>query len=347
MVLRQADIEQHAAYWIERMHGPAVDSETAARFDQWIGADPRHIESFSRLSALWNAGALSRALATCCARNDNNPSEAGAVFPRTRKDLRAALTALRRTSAGRPRVLARRVSRAPAATMTAAGIAAVVALIFCFPLLRGALVQEAVYSTRTGQERIVTLPDGSSVHLGGATRLFARITPWSRSVSMKQGMAFFDIAHERLRSFEVHANASQIRVLGTAFDVELLARNAQQVRVYRGLVQVEDGGNSWHLPRGSGLFLSGTLLQRRDGLEGDRPDWLDGWYDAHDTPLSSILERLNRISPQQVVLAQPGLGELRLSGRLRVSDPHELLDIICAAEGLRWQRNGSRIVLSR
>ncbi|MCJ2184459.1 hypothetical protein MTR62_17430 [Novosphingobium sp. 1949] len=140
---------------------------------------------------------------------------------------------------------------------------------------------------------------------------------------------------------------ARITVLGTAFDVERRDAGTEQVRVYRGLVRVAKGDNSWELPAGSGLVVSGAAVQRRAGVSGARPDGMDGWFEAQDTPLATIVAQLDRVSPEPVVLAPCALGELRLSGRFRIADPPQTLDIICATQGLAWHREAGRIVLER
>lgn len=332
-------IEQQAAYWVERMHAPVQDSETAARFDAWIAADPRHVDSFGRMSALWDSGSLSRALATCCPRNDNELQGGNA------QALEETLTAQTATSNSCDRddcpAPGRKWSRAIAA------IAATITLFIASVTLGDKLIIENDYATATGQERSITLADGSRIRLGGATSVTSRITPWSRTVTLTRGVAFFDVAHERWRSFTVNARDAQVMVLGTAFDVELLGKQTEQVRVYRGLVNVEKGGNSWKLPAGDGVLLAGASLLRITDVEGDRPDWTEGWYDAQDTPLGAILERVNRLSKTPVDLASPELGDLRLSGRLRLSEPEELLDIICATHDLQWKHEGTSTTIER
>lgn len=348
MAQGKAEIEQQAAGWVEWIHGPVHDTETAARFDRWIEADPRHVDAFAHMSALWEAGALTRALATCMARNDNEGAEPPA---RSETQDQPESTDREQTPRAarppRPGRLANLTFRPKTWARAVAGLAAALVLMLAYPALHDRFFEDVDYATRIGQSRLVALQDGTRIRLGGATRLHVRITPWSRQVTMARGLAFFDVAHERTRTFAVSAGETRVQVLGTAFDVELLDDDAQQVRVYRGRVRVGHAGNSWTLPAGSGLFVSGQLAKRLTGIEGQGPDWVQGWFDAQDTPLAQLLERINRTSPVPVRLAHPELGELRISGRLRLSSTQDAIDVICASQGLRHYRKGGAIVLAR
>src|SRR2546429_8869198 len=75
------------------------------------------------------------------------------------------------------------------------------------------------YATATGEVRHITLPDGSIVYLNTQTRLRWTGTQHDRRVSLESGEAFFDVVPDPLRPFRIALARSEIRVLGTRFDV--------------------------------------------------------------------------------------------------------------------------------
>lgn len=331
MAGENTDMDGQAAYWIERMSRPAQDGATAAAFDQWIAQDPRHVERYAQMASLWQSDGLASALGARMPRNDNETETDTPDLP----------------APGEERHLRRVVGRWLQPRRLAGMAACVLAPLALVPVARGVAAPNVPYIAPHGESRDVMLADGSSVRMSGGTALSVRITPWSRSVRMTRGEAFFDVAHERLRGFSVDTGSARVAVLGTAFDVNLLQGGNREVRVYRGQVSVAAGNGAWRLPAGTGLALSGTRVRSLDDVEGSRPGWIDGWFDAQDTPLALLIERLNRISDKPVQLADPGLGELQVSGRFQIDHPQEVLEMLAVIHGLRLRDDGRQYVLSR
>lgn len=331
----EAEIESQAATWAELMNRPLQDARAAAEFDRWISADPRHVESYAEMVALWQSDGLDAALRLSAAngpraRNDNDqqgyrwtPGNSGAAHGA---------------------VAARTLPLWQRAAILASSI---LLLLLAIPVVQGILAPERSYAAARDANRMIVLADGSKLHLSGGSRLSVRMTPWSRNVRMEAGEAYFDVAHERFRSFSVDVGNASIAVLGTAFDVDMMAEGTREVRVYRGLVKVEAGGTGWRLPAGSGLSVSKDGVQRLNNVLGARPAWIDGWFDAQDTTLARLADRINRTSDRPVVLADPALGALRITGRFRMNETRELLETLAAVHDLRWEEESTRYILSR
>ena len=312
------DIDMQAARWINRMNRPVQDAEVAAEFDRWILKDQRHIDAYARLSAIWQSDGLDSAL-----------RRAGAVPTASNDD----------DSQRWPRPAWRRLVGMGAAS-----------LCLLFALLVGPrlIMEQTAFATPRGATKLVTLSDGSKIRMNGATRITVRITPWSRHVALEQGEAFFDVAHERLRGFSVDTGGTSVSVLGTAFDIDRLDADTQVVQVYRGLVSVDAGlGRRWRLPAGSGLRVSGDSVRSLRDIKAQHPGWTEGWYEAEDTPVWQLVQSLNRTSARPIVLAEPALGELLVSGRFQTNRPAAVLDAVAAIHDLRWKRDGDNYILSR
>ena len=330
----KAEIESQAATWAELMNRPVQDARAAAEFDRWILADPRHVESYAEMAALWQSGGLDatlRLLAANCPHAPNDNDQRGYRWTPGDSDAARGAVARMLTLPQRAAILA----------------SAIVVLLLAVPVVQGILAPERSYAAARGADRAIVLADGSKLHLSGGSRLSVRMTPWSRNVRMEAGEAYFDVAHERVRSFSVDAGSASITVLGTAFDVDMMAEGTREIRVYRGLVKVEAGGTRWRLPAGSGLSVSKDGVQRFNNVQGVRPGWIDGWFDAQDTALARLVDRINRTSDRPVVLADPTLGALRVTGRFRTGETRELLETLAAVHDLQWEEESSRYVLSR
>ena len=322
MVQETHAIDVQAAQWIDRMRRPVLDSDTAADFDRWILKDPRHIESYARMQTLWQSGGLEAALSGV------------APLPRAGND------------DGDGEALARGWNR----EWRPLGLAAALAGILIVAGVAGApsLVTEAQYATARGQTRIVALADGSTIRMNGDTRIAVRMAPWSREVALQRGEAFFDVAHERLRGFAVDAGGARVSVLGTAFDVDRIDRDTRVIQVYRGIVGVHAGsGRQWRLPAGSGLELDGERVRSLKGSGDNRPDWTQGWFEANETPVRQLIQRLNRSIDRPIVLADPAIGDLLVTGRFPLREPKSALEMVSVVHDLSWRARGDRYVLKR
>lgn len=97
---------------------------------------------------------------------------------------------------------------------------------------------------RQTAHRFLTLPDGTSVILKGASRLSysGKLNGATREVRLV-GEGYFDVRHDASRPFIIHTGEIQTTVLGTAFDIKAIeGENKVLVTVTRGKVKVGSRG---------------------------------------------------------------------------------------------------------
>lgn len=201
------------------------------------------------------------------------------------------------------------------------------------------------YETARGEQRDVRLADGSTLHLNGATRVDVRLEGDRRMARLDHGEAYFDVAHDADRPFAVRAGASEIRVLGTAFDVEM-GRGEVKLAVYRGKVRF-GGAGAW----GDGVDVAAGWRSRFGGggatapkrFDATRENWRQGWLDTDDMRLTELIDALNRQGGPMIMDPPRALTNLKLSGRFRTGDPHALLTAIGAAYGFRLVPEDNRL----
>ncbi len=80
------------------------------------------------------------------------------------------------------------------------------------------------WSTLAGEQRTLTLADGSTVVLNTRTRIHVRLSHRTREVELDEGEAFFEVAHDALRPFTVQTRLGSARAVGTHTGLELSAR---------------------------------------------------------------------------------------------------------------------------
>ncbi|RDE04395.1 FecR family protein [Sphingomonas aracearum] len=305
-----------AATWVHRLDQPAMDTAAGAAFDRWMDADARHRDDFADMQALWHSDALAEALR----------AHAVATPPRT--------------------VAAPLVRRFRPARYAMAACAALVAIGLATPALL-----TTTYRAGHGAGRSVTLADGSRVDLSGDAELRVRLLPWRRDATLAQGEAFFDIHHEADRPFTVHSGSTDVRVLGTAFNVDRQADDRITVQVYRGAVSLDSAhGEQVVLRMGQGARVVADRLAAKpaafDLTQHRAPDWRSGWFEASDVPMGVLVDKVRRYADQPIRFADPALADRRVSGRFRISDPDRVLGAIRAAYGAEVRRNGEEIVIT-
>src|SRR5229473_648456 len=94
-------------------------------------------------------------------------------------------------------------------------------------------------ATAVGQQRNVTLADGSTVTLNTNTILETDLRRRTREIYLRKGEAHFQVAHDRSRPFLVHAGDAVVRAVGTAFEVRVLTDQHVDVVVDEGRVEVQ------------------------------------------------------------------------------------------------------------
>ena len=126
----------------------------------------------------------------------------------------------------------------------AVGIAAMLALAlgFSFSLLVSEEEEAGLvsFTAPVGQKAEVSLPDGTKVWLNSGSTLsyFTDYGQNTRSVKLR-GQAFFDVAKNRDKQFDVSIGDLEVRVHGTAFDINGYTDNSEvEVVLLRGHVTV-------------------------------------------------------------------------------------------------------------
>lgn len=100
------------------------------------------------------------------------------------------------------------------------------------------------FSTKGGEKKKITLPDGSVVLLNAKSvlTLDKNFNDKNREVSLV-GEAFFDVTHNKNKPFKVHTEDFDINVLGTTFNVKIYPGEATSETVLiKGLIVMEGKG---------------------------------------------------------------------------------------------------------
>jgi transmembrane sensor len=301
-----AEIAEAAIDWLVRLQGETVTERDWLDFDAWLTASPVHAQAYDAVLAFDHRLEFDARSAE---------GESVAAPPLTSNVVRL-----------RP---ARRAWIWSAGAAIAAAFVAGAVLLPNSGLMG---VHETTYSTGVGERRTIALEDGSRIEMNAASRLTVRFERNARRVHLGDAQAFFDVAKDPSRPFLISAGDTQVRVVGTQFDVR--HRDGQvAVNVQRGLVEVRP-----NLPKDAASFRlrPGQGLSHRKGASADAhvstvaveevAGWRQGRLIYRDQPLSQIAGDMNRLFPRPVKLGDAEAAHMRLSGVLIVDEQDAMVD---------------------
>lgn len=329
--------------WFALMRGPEAETRRV-EFETWLAADPAHRQAYSHISEVFSLG----------------------------KGLKSAVKVPdARRPAGQPMVLAR---------MMGSPVLVLLLLLVSIPMLVGLtaaamraigpghpLIQadgtgragraEASLATSPGQVRAFRLADGSRVILDADSRVRVMLSAERRDLALLRGRARFVVAHEP-RPFVVAAGGGSVLARGTIFDVTLRGHGASVVLI-EGLVDVRqpasgtaagsplESGEVTRLTAGHGIAIGGgkgVVLQATAVVQ---PDWPSDLRDFRNVPLRDLLAEANRYADRPLVLTEPQLGDLRVSGIFRVREPVRLAANLAELLDLSLMESPAGIALGR
>jgi transmembrane sensor len=327
-----------------------------AQFEKWLRASPEHVQAYLEIAAGW--------------------SELPTADPDGLIDLQAMLVAAR--SGGDDNVVPLRSGQAggrrssaaahPRKWAIAASVAVMGALIgTSFWLLAGR--QGRTYSTGIGEQRTLLLADGSTITLNALTTVRVRMTPRARKITLIRGQADFHDVNEPNRPFIVRSGHSSVRAIGTKFDVEK-ERDRTVVTVLQGQVAVANS-LAWIERIGSRQLLRDLAQPSRNlqavlvpageqvtvlarSVPAPTPAdlqavtaWMQRRLVFNDTPLKEVARQFNRYGNRRLVIADPSLRTVGVSGSYSASDPDALIGFLRSQPMLHVLQKGHEFLVTR
>lgn len=329
---------EQAAAWRVRL-AESADLH-AGEFSSWLAQDPRNREAWRQVQAPWEVL--------------GQQATAPGVIHLRRAALAHAHDAMRGTLSWPRRF------RRPA-TLAVAAAAAIAAGAFLF----WQQYRPDVYRTGFGERRVVTLADGSQITLDSRSEVTVRYTADARSLTLVEGQARFDVAHDITRPFSVTADGHKVVATGTAFDVDVLGPRLL-VTLLKGHVVVLPKSSptiSWvpdapsvgagsatpagaeslaasaagdamgriYLDPGEQLIMSSSSAPRISHVDIERVTaWERGEIVFDNEPLAGVIQRMNRYGPRHIIVGDDRTADLRISGVFHEGDVDGFVSTIAA-----------------
>lgn len=212
------------------------------------------------------------------------------------------------------------------------------------------VLREDRFSTRVGEVRRVPLKDGSTVAVNTASEVDVAFRREQRTVRLRSGEAWFQVARDVQRPFVVEAGAVRVRAVGTAFSVRRRPDGAE-VLVTEGVVEVWAEGASRapaRLKAGQGAFVADAIgLRATAALAAvDRKlEWRYGKIDLAGETLREAVADFNRYNDRKLVIGDPRIADERFYGVFNTSGPEAFAAAVGASLGVEVESRGDEIVL--
>jgi len=255
-------------------------------------------------------------------------------------------------------------SRAALATVAIALVAIAATALYLRP---------AGLSTGVGEQMTLTLQDGTRVYLNTNSRAIVHFDRKVRRVELAKGEALFEVAHNPAWPFIVVAGTREVRALGTAFVVRNDPRQLAVTLVEGSVVVSPQGaGQAAGTQSQPNAARSGELTQRGGGAASevvtldpgervtfatghparlDRPRlekitaWRLGQISLDNTTLADTVSEINRYNAAKVVVRDPSVAAIRLSGVFRAGDTQNFVEAVARTYHLRARNEGGEIIL--
>jgi len=193
------------------------------------------------------------------------------------------------------------------------------------------------YSTAAGERRVVTLSDGSKLSLDADSEVTVRYEKNERSLRLLKGQARFDVAHDKKRPFSVIAGRQKVIATGTAFNIDMAGPKVL-VTLIEGHVVVLDGYEEGIAPPQPKVIelKAGQQLSTAPKAPSEVAQaniqrvtaWTIGQLMFDDEPLSSVVERVNRYGGTQIIINDPKVGAMKISGVFNAGDVLGFVEIV-------------------
>ena len=189
--------------------------------------------------------------------------------------------------------------------------------------------------------QVETLPDNSVVTLNKNSTLFydRSFNKRMREVKLK-GEAFFNVAPDRQRPFEIEVNNIKVHVVGTSFNIKS-NKSGTEIIVETGVVTVSVKGKSVKVLPLQRIFVtknSDQLIVRANH------DKLYNYYRTdeficNNTPLYELVEALNKNYNVHIKIPDSSVAQLKLTTQFKKENLDDILKVISETLNVKVEQN--------
>lgn len=210
--------------------------------------------------------------------------------------------------------------------------ASLILMAVCAALVyRMAVRTDDIVLQSENEKRRVSLPDGSTVWLNTKSRLiYSSDFNNERNIQL-DGEAFFDVTPDTEKPFVITTPQSQIRVLGTSFNVSAYSHNTlEEVYVATGKVCVASGDHQVELTPGelSTMNKITRVLSSADASNENKMAWRTGKLVFLKTNLIEVAQTLEHYFQISINIKNPVIEKCRFTSSFTNPTLEEVIEAI-------------------
>jgi len=240
---------------------------------------------------------------------------------------------------------------------TMLALSAVVLIVLTINLSKppiGSTLEPEVLHTQVGEQRSLTLDDGSTIFLNTNTQIKVNYRQDVRMIELSKGEALFKVAHDPNRPFQVYSDGSMTQAIGTVFNVEQTNKGTE-IAVVEGKVFVQPVNL-----KNIDIYSKNNPLQIRQPLGEENKqdkfiltvgeqvsvaqngsvsvkvnqdlDKITSWRMRRlifkSESLQSIVQEFNRYNHSKIMLDDVSLKAIKFSGVFDANDPYSFVKFL-------------------
>ncbi len=294
--------------WIARFRSESATDEDRQAFALWLQQDPHHKQAMDSMLDMWQDLASIPLM--------HSPAVQG--------------TPAKAANQGKHWLVASIVSAA-----------CLVVALFLWPLNSLNTNHQRDYQTALGEQLSINLEDGSIIELNTSSRVSVHYDKSHRRIELLRGEAYFEVAKDTARPFNVNAGSARVTAIGTAFNIYRLDQSTN-ITVTEGVVRVTETGSTGNrVPTTSIVHANQQLKATNQGLQAATTTdvslntaWQKGMLIARNMTLTELVRQIERYHDTHILITDSSIATLTLSGVFALNDIGPILQALQLSLGL-------------
>jgi len=232
-----------------------------------------------------------------------------------------------------------------------------------------------VFTTKSGERKKITLPDGSVILLNAKSSLSIgkEFNDKRREVVLK-GEAYFDVVHDKDKPFQVHTEDFNINVLGTTFNVKAYPDEiTSEATLIHGLIMMEalngNGGTITLKPSQKVIFYKNNIPVKKNtrivktlGLQPEiiinhyrlikdstivETAWTQNRIEIYDQDFAEIRGVLEKWYNVEIKFMNPEIEKYRFTATFSHETIDQVLKALQDVENFKYEIKENQIIISK
>lgn len=314
------DVHQQACEWISRFDRGLSPVEKKS-FSDWVNISQTHRQCLFDVAQTWDELSVLNELSALFPLRDNNIRRVNSLSKRMITGIAASFA------------------------LVALGSLAWLMNAQLTSVMDDSSLLTLQANTIVGEQRVLSLVDGSLIHLNTDSIVTVDFSDSHRNVHLLKGEAHFEVAHDEQRPFIVKAAGNTVTAVGTAFNIQINNPHQFELLITDGKVLVEnksqspqnlESADSSNPLDGFGeLMIEGQkavvklhsiqqLIMSDEQVKNDLA-WQQGMLVFHGEPLEEALLEISRYTSIRFTLADEQVKNRKVAGYFKAGDIQGLL----------------------